>query len=54
MKARYILYMSALAAVLASCAKETAVVSAEGAKTDDGVLHSFTATASDQIGRAHV
>lgn len=41
--------MSALAAVLASCAKETAVVSAEGAKTDDGVLYSFTATASDPM-----
>lgn len=49
MKARYILYMSALAAVLASCAKETASVSAEGAKTDDGVLYSFTATASDPM-----
>lgn len=49
MKTRYILYLSALAAVLASCAKETAVVSAEGAKTDDGVLYSFTATASDPM-----
>lgn len=49
MKTRYILYLCALAAVLASCAKETAVVSAEGAKTDDGVLYSFTATASDPM-----
>lgn len=49
MKTRYILYLSALAAVLASCAKETAVVSAEGTKTDDGVLYSFTATASDPM-----
>lgn len=49
MKTRYILYLSALAAVLASCAKETAVVSEEGAKTDDGVLYSFTATASDPM-----
>ena len=49
MKTRYILYLSALAAVLASCAKETAVVSAEGAKPDDGVLYSFTATASDPM-----
>lgn len=49
MKTRYILYLSALAAVLASCAKETAVVSAEGAKTDDGVLYSFTATAPDPM-----
>lgn len=49
MKTRYILYLSALAAVLASCAKETTVVSEEGAKTDDGVLYSFTATASDPM-----
>lgn len=52
MKTRYILYVGALAALLSGCAKETAVVSAEGSKVDDGVLYSFTATASDPMTRS--
>ena len=52
MKTRYILYIGALAALLSGCAKETAVVSAEGSKADDGVLYSFTATASDPMTRS--
>lgn len=52
MKTRYILYIGALAAILSGCAKETAVVSAEGSKADDGVLYSFTATASDPMTRS--
>lgn len=52
MKTRYILYFGALAAIMSGCAKEMSVIPAGEAKSDDSVLYSFTATASDPMTRS--